>query len=70
VADGQTTPMNFCPYCGARRDGDSLVQHCIDRHDGDVPLSIRITGPGEYFEAASLLRANDITVTMLAGSER
>jgi hypothetical protein len=30
--------VRFCPMCGANRQGPALLAHCVDKHQGRLPL--------------------------------
>lgn len=48
-------PIQFCPFCGLARDGEHLLKHCINKHDGRLPLMVTCED-AEYVRAMKLLQ--------------
>lgn len=49
-----TAPILYCPECGLPRRGSRLLQHCIDKHAGRLPLVLNVED-SEYSRAILLL---------------
>jgi len=58
------TGLTFCTECRAKRsDAASLKKHCMDMHDGRMPLMV--CEPEDYPAAVALLRKAKIKITAL-----
>jgi hypothetical protein len=64
------SPILYCPFCRVARRGKSLLQHCLDKHDGQLPLVVCTNGAGEYAAAVELLRKAKLKITPLAADGR
>ena len=52
----------YCPTCMAPRRGESLIIHCIDKHDGMTPIMVRVKTPREFAKAVKVLRMAGVEV--------
>jgi hypothetical protein len=52
----------FCPFCKAPRDGLSLLRHCFEKHDGYVPVIVKLTDVLMISEVVRLLNHSGVPV--------
>jgi hypothetical protein len=58
--DQALAQLMYCPFCGARRQGESLIKHCFDKHNGQIALNIKLAKPADLLKLKTLLARNDI----------
>jgi hypothetical protein len=48
---------HFCAECGIRRDGPSLLRHCVAKHQSRLPMVLTVED-AEYRRALAVLDAD------------
>ncbi len=53
------SPIHYCPECGAARRGKSLLEHCVAKHGGRLPMVLSIEDT-EYARAIAVLSCQEL----------
>jgi hypothetical protein len=52
--------------CGKTRHAVGLLKHCLDKHNGQVPIVVHADKAADYEAAATVLRKAKFKVTVIA----